>query len=153
MLNHCLSQKGRTLVDKSQPAQLEKARRLLAHEGATGRAGQRAQPVAGRVYDKLHGCLAPLVGEAGAQLLFLRSARLSQGAFAWLGEAPVGQSSQRLREFLHAQKPAVATEAAAALFGNVLTLMTVFIGARLTSQLLRGAWPTFEESVPRENSK
>ena len=56
---------------------MEQARRLLAHEGALGSAGERAT-AASRVYDRLHAHLSPLVGETGVELLFVRSAKLSQ---------------------------------------------------------------------------
>jgi hypothetical protein len=54
---------------------------------------------------------------------------------------------------LQAQDPAVATESAAALFGNFFTLITTFIGERLTAQLLRSAWPNFDETAPTEKKK
>jgi hypothetical protein len=54
---------------------------------------------------------------------------------------------------LQAQDPAVATESAAALFGTFFALITAFIGERLTTQILRRAWPTIEETAPRETEK
>ena len=47
----------------------------------------------------------------------------------------------------------VATEAAAALFGTFLELMTTFIGERLTVLVLRSAWPTIEDTAPTETKK
>jgi hypothetical protein len=126
---------------------------LLAHEGATGGAAARAKTAAGRVYDKVHVHLAPLVGIAGVHLLFARSARLAQGEFARFAEVSSDEGSTKLRECLHAQDPAVATESAVALFGNVFTLITTFIGERLTAQVLRSAWPTFDETEPKEKNK
>ena len=126
---------------------------MLAHEGAAGSADARATTAAGRVYDKLHAHLAPLVGAAGVQLLFVRSAKLAQGEFACFAEVSILEGSTKLRECLQAQDPAVATESAAALFGTFFTLITTFIGERLTAQVLRSAWPTFEETAPREKNK
>ena len=47
-------------MERSSPAQMERARRLLALEGAAGSAAECAT-AAGRVYDKLHAHMAPLV--------------------------------------------------------------------------------------------
>jgi hypothetical protein len=121
---------------------------LLAHEGAAGTAD--ATTAAGRVYDKLHAHMAPLVGVAGVQLLFVRSAKLTQGEFAWLSEVSILEGSTKLRERLQAQDPAVAPESAANLFGTFFALVTTFIGERLTTQIVRRAWPTLEETAPME---
>jgi len=140
-------------LNRPNPAQMERARRLLAHEGTAGSADERAATAAGRVYDKLHAHMAPLVGDAGVKLLLVRSAKLAEGEFAGLAEVPIFEGSTKLRECLQAQDPAVATESAAALFGTFFALITAFIGERLTTQILRRAWPTIEETAPRETEK
>jgi len=137
-------------VTRASPTQLERARRLLAYEPVPGSADERAATAASRVYDKLHAHMAPLVGDAGVQLLMMRSAKLVQGEFAGLAEVSVLEGSAKLRERLLAEDPAVAPESAAALFGTFFALMSTFIGERLTTQVLRSAWPTIEETVPRE---
>jgi hypothetical protein len=138
-------------MNRPNPAQLERARRLLAHEGAAGSADECAT-AAGRVFDKLHAQLAPLVGAAGVHSLFVRSARLVQGEFAFLAEVSIFEfeSSTKLRECLQAQDPAIATEAATALFGTFFALIMTFIGDRLTTQALRRAWPRIEETATGE---
>ncbi len=108
---------------------------------------------AARLYDKLHAHLAPLVGDAGAQLLFVRSAKLTNGEFAWIATASILDGSAALRERLQTQDPPVRTEAVAVLFGNFLTLVTTFIGERLTAQVLLRAWPTIDEMPRGETSK
>ena len=137
---------------KNRPslAHMERARRLLAHEGAAASAGaEKCAGAADSVYDKLYTHLAPLVGMVGVQALFVRSAKLAQGEFACL--ASFHENSAKLRECLQAQDPAVARESAAALFGTFFTLLTTFIGERLTTQALRSAWPTIEAMAPEEN--
>jgi hypothetical protein len=47
----------------------------------------------------------------------------------------------------------VAGDSAAALFGTFFTLMTTFIGERLTTQVLRSAWPTIEEMASTETDQ
>lgn len=140
-------------LNPTDPAQLERARRLLAHEAAAGGAATRGKTAAGRVYDKLHVHLAPLVGVAGVHMLFARSARLAQGEFARLAAVSMDEGSTKLRECLHAPDPAIATESAAALFGHFFTLITIFIGERLVAQLLRSAWPTFNDAASTEKHR
>ena len=130
---------------------MERARVLLAHEGAAASAGECAT-AAGRVYDKLHAQLAPLLGSAGVQALLARSVKLTQREFPFLDVAAL-EGATKLRERLRAQDSAVATESAVALFGTFFTLLTKFIGERLTLQALRGAWPTIEEMAPRETDQ
>ena len=128
------------------------ARRLLSLEGAAGSALECAA-AAGRVYDKLHVHLAPLVGAAGVQLLLARSVKMTRGEVACLSDVAILESSAKLRECLQAQDPTVATEAAATLFGTFFALIITFIGERLTTQVLRSAWPTISETAPRETGK
>lgn len=131
-------------------AELERARRLLAQEGA-GAAGDNVAAAAGQVYDKLHAHLAPLLGGMGVQALFVRSAKLTPGKLAGLAEVSVLEGSARLREHLQRQGSVVDAESAAALFGTFLSLLTTFVGERLVTQVLRRAWPTIEETAPRES--
>jgi len=133
-------------LNQPSTAQLELARRLLALEGAA----EPASPAAGLVFDKLQAHMSPLVGTAGVQLLFVRSAKLTRGEFTWLDEISILEGSPKLREQLETQDPAISTESAAALFGTFFALITTFIGERLTTQVLRRAWPTIEESAPKE---
>jgi hypothetical protein len=132
---------------------MERARRLLAHEAAAGSAGGDATTAAGRVYDKLQDHLAPLLGAAGVQSLFVRSAKLAQGELTALAEVSIFEGSTKLRERLQAQDPAVTTESAASLFATFFALLTTFIGERLTTHVLRSAWPMIEDTPPTETPK
>ena len=134
---------------RANPAQIDMFRRLLAHEAAAAGAHGRATTTAGRVYDKLHTHVATIVGAVGVQSLFTRSAKLVQGEFTSFAEVSDLEST-KLRERLHMQNPPLATESVAALFGTFFTLLTTLIGERLTAQLLRGAWPTFEDMAPEK---
>lgn len=130
---------------------MERARGLLAQEGAAGSAVECATAT-GRVYDKLHAHLGPLVGPAGVQALLVRSVKLTQAEFPFL-KVDVLEGSTKLRECLQEQDPAVGAEAAAALLGTFFTLISNFIGERLMTQALRRAWPTIEEMALREPGK
>jgi hypothetical protein len=137
-------------LNQPNAAQLDTARRLLALEGAASGADDSGAAAAGRVYDKLHLHLAPLVGTFGVQSLFVRSAKLTPNEFAALAEVSVLEGSTKLREHWDAPGSAVDAESAAALFATFLSLLTTFIGERLVTQVLRSAWPTIEETAPRE---
>ncbi len=131
-------------------AQLELARRLLAHENAAGDGS--AAIAAGRVLDKLHAELDALLGAAGVQTLLVRSAQLTQARFPFLDASSV-EDSNSLRECLLAQGPTGNAEAGAALFGTFFRLITTFIGERLTTQSLRNAWPTIETMGSKEKDE
>ena len=135
-------------MNRPSPVQIERAKRWLAHEGAAGTADECAV-AAGRVYDNLHAHMDPLLGAAGVQALLVRSVKLAQSEFSFL-EVSIVAGSTKLRECLRAQDPGVATEAAAVLFGTFFALLTTFIGERLTTQALRNAWPTIEETALEE---
>lgn len=137
-------------MKQPSPAQLEKARRLLAHEVAASSAEDSTAAAAGRVYDKLHAHLAPLLGVIGVQSLFVRSAKLTSGEFSGLAEVSILEGSEKLREHLRARGSAGDVDSAAILFGSFLELLTTFVGERLVTQVLRSAWPTIEETAPRE---
>jgi hypothetical protein len=141
------------LKSRLSPAQLERARRLLAYEGGDAAGADDCAAAAGRVYDKLHAQLAPLLGSVGFQALLARSAKLARGELACLGEAATLESSTNLLECLRAGDPAVVAETAATLFGTFLALIATFIGERLTAQVLASAWPTIETAVPEERKQ
>jgi hypothetical protein len=129
----------------------ERARRLLAHEGATAGSTEACATAAARVYDKLIAQLGPLLGTAGVQALFERSAKLGRVESAGLAEIAILDSSKALAACFQTLDSAVAAHAAEALFGTFLSLVTTFIGERLISQALKRAWPTIEATGPTEN--
>lgn len=123
---------------------------MLADEGGTGGVDQSAI-AAGRVYDKLHAVLAPLLGPAGVQALLVRSGRLIQGEYGFL--EPAIRDPKQLCACLQGQDPQVATEAAALLFATFFALITNLIGERLTTQVLLAASPTIGSRPPTETNK
>jgi len=129
---------------------VEKAKQLLASEGAPWTSSEECAAAAWRVYEKLNARLAPLLGSAGVQALFVRSAKLAQGNFASLAEVATPGGLTRLGSCLEALDPIIAPDAAATLFGTFLDLIFTFIGERLAVLVLRSAWPAIEETAPRE---
>jgi hypothetical protein len=133
--------------------QVETAKRLLASEGNSGRSSEECAAAAWQVYEKLNARLAPLLGSPGVQMLFARSANLAQAKFESLTKVTTLQGIEKLGACLQAFDPTDATEVAATLFGTFLDLITTFIGERLTVLVLRSAWPTIEDTAPRETKK
>lgn len=137
-------------MSRPSVTQAEKAKRLLASEGAPWSSSEECAAAAWRIYEKINARLAPLLGLAGVQALFVRSAKVAQAEFPSLAEVAAPEGLTRLGSCLRALDSTVAAEAAATLFGTFLELMTTFIGERLTVLVLRSAWPAIEETAPRE---
>jgi hypothetical protein len=119
-------------------------KRLLAAEGSSDASAEAYGAAAAAVYDKLDAELSRLLGSAGFQALFARSAKLAQREFACLSEVAVAEGSTKLRACLQALDAVTAAQAAEALFGTFFALLATFIGERLTTQALRNAWPAIE---------
>lgn len=134
---------------RPNPIQIATAKRLVAHEIAACNADHHAAAAAGSVYDKLQAHLAPLLGAAGVQALFARSAKLAQADFGCLAEVSFEDGSSKLRECMQSQDPDVAAASAAGLFATFFGLLDTFIGDRLTTQMLRRAWPTIDSAPSR----
>ena len=135
-------------------ADLETARQLLALDG--GDDEHRAK-VAARTYQKLEALLAPLIGRHGVRTLFVRSLRLAQLEGLAISEGSAADQAanpgDQLSDYLHGVAPQAAAKAAAVVIATFLRLLTTFIGARLTSQVLRGAWPKIELATVEETEK
>lgn len=144
-------------MNKPGAAQVAWAKRVLEAEGNSGADTEACVVAASRVYDKLAAHLIPLLGLAGVETLFRRSAKLASAEHAALAEVAAAEGptelSTRFRACAQSLDPTAATEAAAVLFGTFLELIITFIGDRLTDQALRGAWPATEETASRETRK
>jgi hypothetical protein len=136
----------------ADPRHAELARRLLAYEAGSGQGADACATGAGRIYDKIPAGLVPLLGAAGVRALLERSVKLSRGELGWL-DVSVVESATKLRDSLRAQEPSVAPASVAVLFGTFFELLTTFIGARLTAEILRSAWPTIDEAVFKESDQ
>jgi hypothetical protein len=118
---------------------------VLAQRAGPGAGAEALAAATRRAYDDLAGVAAPLIGQLGVDALTGRALHLARREYPWLvhtGEAqqseqPFAQVISRLAR----QEPAVATEAAGALFATFTGLLVTFIGEPLTARLLRKAWP------------
>lgn len=128
-------------------SQLETARQLLSAEGG----GDGVSEAAARVFDKLHLHLDLLLGVGGVRALFVRASRLAREEHPCISSAAEGGA--QLRECLDAVPEAAAREAAVAFFASFLSVISGFIGAALTVEILRGAWPTVTHFADKESNQ
>jgi hypothetical protein len=138
-------------VNTPRAAHIARARRLLAHEGASSNVdAEVTADAAGRLYEQLQGHFAPLLG-GGVQALLDRSVRVLRDESLRAAGSPL--DSVKLRACLRSRDPAEATESAATLFATFFELLTTFIGERLTTEVLRSAWPTIDDTASGEKSQ
>lgn len=126
----------------ADPAHVLVATRLLEHE--SDGTSLTCAVAAGLICEKLHLHLAPLLGTVGVELLLTRSVRVTQARHAGLVGVTFANGATTLPEILAAQSAESATESAVALFAAFFTLLASFIGERLTTQVLRKAWPAID---------
>ena len=121
------------------------ALKVLAQHAGRPRARRLSRLRRSRAYDDLARVSAPLIGQVGVDALTGRALHLAQREYPWLvhtrepeqAEGPFAQ----VVVCLERQDPAVATEAAGAVFATFTGLLVTFIGEPLTARLLRKAWP------------
>lgn len=117
---------------------------LTQRAGSTANA-KTVAAAARRAYDDLARVSAPLIGQAGVDALTGRALHLTKRQYPWLAQAPDREDVDgpfiQVIVGLEQQDPAVATDAAGAVFATLIGLLVNFIGESLTVDLLRKAWP------------
>ena len=120
------------------------ALKVLAQHAGSAAGAEALAAAARRAYDDLARVSAPLIGQVGVDALTGRALHLAQREYPWLvtrepehAEGPFAQ----VIVCLERQDPAVAIEAAGAVFATFTGLLVTFIGEPLTAGLLRKAWP------------
>jgi hypothetical protein len=118
---------------------------LLAVRAGSGAGAAALAAAAGSAYGDLVRVFSPLIGHLGVEALAGRAVHLAQQQHAWLVSArEPDQADEAMRQViagLELQDPAVAADAAATVFALLTGLLVTFIGASLTTGLLRQAWP------------
>jgi hypothetical protein len=130
------------------------ALKVVAQDGARAASAESIAAAALRAYNDLARVAAPLIGQGGVDSLTGRALHVAQREYPWLvqarepdqAEGPFAQVVASLKQ----QDPAVATEAAGAVFATLMGLLVTFIGEPLTARLLRKAWPDAYSSSTRE---
>jgi hypothetical protein len=147
------------------------ALKVLAQHAGPAAGAEALAAAARRAYDDLARVSAPLIGQAGVDALTGRALHLARREYPWLADTREGTPARTERTpgtmppehaegpFAHVilrlerQDPAVATEAAGAVFATFTGLLVTFIGESLTARLLRKAWPDAFSDASREETK
>jgi predicted kinase len=120
-------------------------RRMLAREAGPGADAPAIAAAARRLCEHFAERLTPLIGDAGVAAICARSLHLTERnvrGLASVRASPQGDTPFALLQlFLEQQEPAAATEKAVAVLATASELVASFIGERLTTSLLREAWP------------
>ena len=133
----------------------ELALKVLAQHAGSAAGAEALAVAARRAYDDLARVSAPLIGRVGVDALTGRALHLAQREYPWLvgtrePEQAEGPFTQVIVS-LERQDPAVAAEAAGAVFATLTGLLVTFIGEPLTAGLLRKAWPAaFSDATTEE---
>jgi hypothetical protein len=131
------------------------ALKVLAQHAGSAPGTEALVAAVRRAYDDLARVSAPLIGQVGVDALTGRALHLAQRAHPWLvhtrePEQWKGPFDQMVF-CLEQQDPAIATEAAGAVFGTLMGLLVSLIGEPLAVGLLRQAWPNaFDEARTEE---
>ena len=131
--------------------------RVLAQRSRTPSDPEALAAAAQGAYDDLARVSAPLIGQGGVNALTDRALHIARREYPWLvvtreearTEEPISQALICLKR----QEPAVATEAANAVFATFTGLLATFIGEPLTMRLLRKAWPDALSDASSEEPK
>lgn len=104
------------------------------------------------IWNRITRKFAPLLGPGSADLLFTRSLDENRSSFPWLPIAdPAGDTSyDGLEASLAQRSPDEISAATRALLASYIDLLTTLIGARLTNQFLRSAFPADEAERKKE---
>ena len=117
---------------------------LRRHAGPEADA-QAIAAAADRAYADLARVLAPVIGDIGVSALTDRALHVAQREYPWLVRthegAPADRTFSHVIASLKGQDPAVATDAAGAVFAMFLGVLATFIGEPLAARLVRQAWP------------
>jgi hypothetical protein len=124
---------------------------LTTEQGdAEGPLAERA--AAGRVFHKLSQRLAQLIAPVGFDALLTRAVHLSLAEFPFLDGVQAAPNTAALIDALCETaanvEPSQAHEGFLTVLGNMVALLDVFIGERLTLGLLRDVWPELPMIVP-----
>ncbi|MEY2466516.1 MAG: hypothetical protein QOD03_1037 [Verrucomicrobiota bacterium] len=134
-------------MNSATPKLKEFARRLLAHDAATGKSGITKNSETFRVCEKLRGPLSRLTGGGGFRSLLSRALALAGAEVAWLRALHIKADGSleglaKLEAKLDSREVA---EGEVALVSQLLELLITFIGPALTLQLLRDIWPKMKD--------
>lgn len=121
------------------------ARRVLARHAGPAVDTSAVAAAASRAYDDLARVLAPVIGDVGVAAMTDRALHLATREYPCLPSSEPGSADTSFTKVIDALErqddPALAAEAAAAVFEAILGLLATFIGEPLAARLVQQAWP------------
>jgi len=125
----------------------EFARRLLAHDAASGKPDGTKDSEDFRVCEKLRGSLSRLTGVGGFRSLLSRALALSGEEVPWLRALHIKSdgSLEGLKKLEMKPDSSEIAEGEVVLVAQLLGLLLTFIGPALTAGLLHDIWPKMND--------
>lgn len=105
------------------------------------------------IWNKITRKFSPLLGPNSADLLFTRSLEQNRAAFPWLPSADMMGADISFDAFetsLLERAPEEIVASTRALLDSYIDMLTALIGARLTNQFLRSAFPADDAESNKE---
>ena len=135
------------MPNSATPKLKQLARRLLAYEASSSKPAADQNSTAFHVWEKLRGPLGKLMGVAGFRALLARALALAGPEVPWLRglQIKADGSVEGLDELEEKFKTHAVAEGEIVLVAQLLGLLVVFIGEKLTLQLLHEIWPEMDE--------
>lgn len=130
-------------MSRITPKIRELSQYLIAYETKANKRLETNTPEAFHVGEKLRPHLTSLMGNVGFSALLSRALALANAEVPWLRAVQVRAdgSLERLDEPAAQADPEQISEGSVVLLAQLLGLLVVFIGEKLTLRLLRDIWP------------
>ena len=136
---------SRDIMPPGHAALRQLAMRVLTQHSGAAEGSEALATAARRAYDDLAHASMPLIGQVGVDALTARALHLARREYPWLADASASERGDepfaQVVANMGRQNPATAAEGTAAVFATLAALLITFIGERLTTSLLRKAWP------------
>lgn len=143
------------MTDPQHEARRRVARRVLERHAGPAVDATAVAAAADSAYDDLAQVLAPVIGDVGVAAITDRALHLASREYPWLPSSEPGSADTRFTQVIDALKrrdPAVAAEAAVAVFATILGLLATFIGEPLATRLVQQAWSDAVSSADTEET-
>lgn len=130
-------------MSRASPKLRAFAERLIAYETMGNKSSKSKIPAAFHVCEKLRPHLATLMGNGGFRALLLRALALAGPEVPWLCAVHV-KANGALEGWDESDppiRPAALFDGSVVLLAQLLGLLVVFIGEKLTLRLVNEAWP------------
>lgn len=134
-------------MNSATPKLKEFARRLLAHDAASGKPASTKEAEDFRVCEKLRVPLSRLTGLGGFRSLLSRALALSGEEVPWLRALHIKAdgSLEGVKKLETKPDPSEFAEGEVVLVAQLLGLLITFIGPALTAGLLHDIWPKMND--------